>query len=94
MGAFEKVVERLENGENPIVPNTTKEFGTEGFRGMPSTETMTLSDVMKETGLTRKMATRLLNDPSAPTLPRVKNSPFLVPRQAFWNWYRNAQWKE
>ena len=57
-------------------------------------ETMTLRDVMRETGLSRKQATRLLNDPSAPILPRVKNSPFLVPRQAFWKWYANAEWKE
>lgn len=61
---------------------------------MSSRETMTLTDVMLETGLTRKQATRLLNDPSAPILPRVKNSPFLVPRQAFWEWYRNAKWKD
>ena len=54
---------------------------------------MSLSDVMKECGLTRKQATRLLNHPTAPVLPRVKNSPFLVPRQAFYQWLNNAEWK-
>lgn len=47
---------------------------------------MTLSDVMSETGMTRKQATRLLSLKTCPVLPRVKNAPYLVPRVAFYNW--------
>lgn len=49
-------------------------------------ELLTISDVMKELGIGRKQATKILNLPGCPKIPRVKGQQFLVPRQAFYTW--------
>lgn len=52
-------------------------------------EIIGIKEIMKECKCSRRYATRLLSDPTCPTLPRFKGSPYRVERQAFEDWLRN-----
>lgn len=49
-------------------------------------ELITLSEVAALLGVSKKEATRILNLPGCPVLPREKNGRFRVPKEAFMRW--------
>lgn len=55
-------------------------------------EIMGIKDVMKELGIGEKLATRILNAPGCPTLPRKKHETFMVPRKAFYKWWEGGNY--
>ena len=52
---------------------------------------MGIKDVMQMTGVGRPMATRLLREPTCPTLSRHKNQRYLVEEGAFIKWFQEYQ---
>lgn len=48
-----------------------------------------VKDDMEITGLGRPTVTRMLKDPTCPTLPRSKNETIRVEEGAFLLWFRN-----
>ena len=51
-------------------------------------EILKMKDVMSFLGVGRKTATRILNMPGCPVLPRYKGQTFLVPKDAFESWLK------
>lgn len=46
-------------------------------------EILTLEQIMREYGMSRQLATRLLNNPKCRTLPRGKGEPYRVARSSW-----------
>jgi len=53
-----------------------------------------VKDVMKMTGLGRPTVTRMLKDPTCPTLPRNKNETIRVEEGKFLLWFNNDYTKK
>lgn len=50
-----------------------------------------IEDVMREYGLSRKYATKLLNTKGCPVLPRVKGQKYRVSQEGFEEWLKNLK---
>ena len=51
---------------------------------------LTIPDIMKMYGLSRKKVTELLNMPGCPILPRRKHQPFLISKVAWDKWIQRG----
>ena len=53
-------------------------------------EIMGLPEIMATLHISRKEATRILNLPGCPVLPRIKGGRFRVPKEAFLEWINSG----
>lgn len=53
-------------------------------------EVIGVKDVMEMLHIGEKRATRILNAPGCPVLPRKKGEQFMVPRKAFIKWWEGG----
>lgn len=61
------------------------------MQSIPRLELLGVEDIMAMTGVSRYTVTRWLQDPSCPTRPRRKNSPYKIEKEAFMSWLRSGQ---